>query len=341
MLTMQAIDKKSLPDPITPAVSVVVPCYNEELVLNLLLTRLVAACKKVVGDNFEIILVDDGSNDRTREMMREAHIKDPRIAAILLSRNHGHQLALTAGLSVVRGNRIFILDADLQDPPELLEPMMARMDQGFDVVYGKRRTRANETLFKRVSASAFYRLLDRIVDVKIPLDTGDFRLISRRVADVLTAMPEQHRFIRGMVSWVGFAQTAFLYDREERYAGETKYPLRKMLLLAVDAITGFSVVPLRLASALGLLVSILALLLAVIFFFAWAAGTVVPGWTSLSLIVLLLGGVQLTEVGILGEYVGRLYMQSKQRPIFVIEDVLRAPLGTVEGPEEEKAEKYG
>ena len=338
---MQIVHQTAPSDPTAPAVSAVVPCYNEELVLETLLSRLVAACEIVAGNDFEIILVDDGSSDRTREMMHAAHTRDPRISAVFLSRNHGHQLALTAGLSVARGLRIFILDADLQDPPELLAPMMARMDEGFDVVYGKRATRANETVFKRATASAFYRLLDRIVDVKIPLDTGDFRLISRRVADVLAAMPEQHRFIRGMVSWVGFAQTAFPYDREERFAGETKYPFRKMLLLAVDAITGFSVVPLRIASTLGLLVSTLAILLAVVFFFAWLAGSVVPGWTSLALIVLLLGGVQLIVVGILGEYVGRLYMQSKQRPIFVIEDVLRALPVTPATPNREEVERHG
>ncbi|MEM6488243.1 MAG: glycosyltransferase family 2 protein [Pseudomonadota bacterium] len=311
--------------PATPSISAVVPCYNEEDVLDELLRRLRAACEEVVGDDFEIVLVDDGSRDRTRELLREAQSQDPRIVVVLLSRNHGHQLALTAGLNIARGKRVFVLDADLQDPPELLGPMMARMDEGFDVVYGTRRSRAGETRFKLVTARAFYRLLDRIVDVKIPLDTGDFRLISRRVADILASMPERHRFIRGMTSWIGFPQVAFPYDRDVRFAGETKYPIRKMLVFALDAITGFSVLPLRMATALGFMFAAFAIIYGGFVLISWANGAVIAGWTSLALLVLLLGGVQLIMVGVLGEYVGRLYMQSKERPLFVIDEVLRAP----------------
>jgi dolichol-phosphate mannosyltransferase len=290
-----------------------------------LLRRLTSACSNAAGENYEIVLVDDGSNDRTRAMMKEAQCRDPRIVAVFLSRNHGHQLALTAGLSIARGERIFVLDADLQDPPELLSAMMARMDEGFDVVYGIRRSRAAESAFKRSSAHLFYRLLNRIAGVEIPRDTGDFRLMTRRVADELAGMPERHRFIRGMISWIGFPQTGFPYDRDPRFAGVTKYPLRKMLVFALDAITGFSVVPLRLATMLGLLFSFLSVIFGVYALGAWVAGTVIQGWTSLTLIILLIGGVQLLMIGILGEYIGRLYMQSKGRPLFIIEDILRAP----------------
>ena len=320
-----------------PALSAVVPCYNEEAVLDELLRRLTAACEKAVGREFEIILVDDGSQDTTREKMRRAQAEDPRIVTVILSRNHGHQLALTAGLSLARGVRVFVLDADLQDPPELLAPMMARMDEGFDVVYGQRCSRAGESAFKRASARAFYRLFNRIVGINIPVDAGDFRLMTRRVADILTAMPEQHRFIRGMVSWVGFPQTGFPYDRDPRFAGETKYPLRKMVLFALDAITGFSVLPLRLATILGFAFSGFSALYGIFVLIAWMGGAVIPGWTSLTLLVLLLGGVQLIMVGILGEYMGRLYAQSKGRPLFIIEEIIRAPNG-VEAVERKSAD---
>jgi dolichol-phosphate mannosyltransferase len=246
-----------------PALSAVVPCFNEEEVLGELLKRLVAACTDVVGEDFEIVLVDDGSSDRTRALLREAQRDDPRIVAVFLSRNHGHQLALTAGLSVARGARVFVLDADLQDPPELLGPMMSRMDEGYDVVYGRRRSRKGETAFKQASARTFYRLMSRLVEFDIPLDTGDFRLMSRRVTDLLNEMPERHRFIRGMISWVGYPQIGLEYDRDARFAGETKYPLRKMVRFAADAITSFSIIPLRIASWLGICVGVLSLILIV------------------------------------------------------------------------------
>ena len=203
--------------------SAVVPCYNEEDVLDELLRRLTAACEEIAGQSFEIVLVDDGSTDTTREMLRGFHDRDDRITAVLLSRNYGHQLALTAGLSVARGNRVFVLDADLQDPPELIGPMMARMDEGYDVVYGTRRSRKGESHFKIHSARLFYRLLSRLVEIDIPLDTGDFRLMSRRVTDALQAMPERQRFVRGLISWVGYRQSNFEYDRDMRFAGAVSY----------------------------------------------------------------------------------------------------------------------
>lgn len=303
--------------------SVIVPCFNEEAVLPGLRARLVAACEAAVGESFEILLVDDGSTDGTRALIESFHAQDPRVVGVLLSRNHGHQLALAAGLACCRGARVLIIDADLQDPPELLPDFMARMDQGFDVVYGRRRTRAGETRFKTVSAALFYRLLQRSSRVKLDTDAGDFRLLSRRVVDILVSMPEEHRYLRGMIAWVGFAQSPLDYDRAPRLAGETKYPLRKMLRLAADAMTGFSTLPLRLASYAGFAFAGMGLLLMVYVLGSWASGAVVAGWTSLMAAVLIIGSVQLFVVGILGEYIGRLYMQSKARPLFIIDKVLR------------------
>jgi polyisoprenyl-phosphate glycosyltransferase len=306
--------------------SAIVPCYNEEQVIHALRDRLIGACQEAVGNNFELVLIDDGSSDRTREILRQFQTEDPRITVVLLSRNHGHQLALSAGLSIARGERLFVLDADLQDPPELLPDMMARMDEGFDVVYGTRRSRAGESAFKIRTAHLFYRLLNRLVDIQIPSDTGDFRLMSRRVADVLLSMPERYRFVRGMVSWAGFPQTSFAYDRDARLAGETKYPFRRMLLFAVDAVTSFSILPLRLATALGFFSAALGFLFSFWVLVSWFFGATIPGWTSIALLMLLLGGTQLIVIGILGEYVGRTYIEAKRRPLFVVEQVLRTEL---------------
>jgi dolichol-phosphate mannosyltransferase len=216
-----------------------------------------------------------------------------------------------------------VIDADLQDPPELLPAMLERLNAGCDVVYGQRAKREGETLFKKVSAALFYRLLKQLVDIDVPLDAGDFRLMSRRALDVLNSMPEQQRFIRGMVSWIGFRQEAFRYDRAARFAGETKYPFSKMLRLALDAITGFSVRPLRLASYLGFMSGMAGLLLLIYTFVSWYHGGTVRGWTSLTAIVLVVSSAQLIVAGVTGEYLGRLYMESKRRPLFVIEDIVR------------------
>ena len=233
-----------------PALSVVAPCYNEQEVLPEFLRRIGAVLDKAAGVA-EVVLVDDGSRDRTWDVMTAAAAADRRIVAVRLMRNHGHQLALTAGLSVCRGERILIIDADLQDPPELLPDMMALMDQGADVVYGQRRQRDGESLFKRATAAGFYRLINRLTDVDIPADAGDFRLVTRRVLDLLLAMPERHRFIRGMVAWIGGRQVPLIYDRHARAAGESKYPLSKMIRFAADAITAFSVVPLMASMTIG------------------------------------------------------------------------------------------
>jgi polyisoprenyl-phosphate glycosyltransferase len=304
--------------------SIVVPCFNEAQGLGELYRRVAAAATGVVGASFELVLVNDGSRDHTWASMCALAAAHPDVVAVDLSRNHGHQLALSAGLSVARGSRVLVLDADLQDPPELLPQMMRAMDGGADVVYGQRRRRAGEAWFKRASAALFYRVLDRLTDVQIPVDTGDFRLMSRRTVDLLNSMPESHRFIRGMVSWLGFTQVPIPYDRDARYAGGTGYTFRKMLHLALDAITGFSTRPLRIASLLGLVFAGLGLVGVALSIVGWLWGHTVPGWTSVMVVVLVMGGIQLTVLGIVGEYLGRLYVEAKRRPLFVIQELRTA-----------------
>jgi glycosyltransferase involved in cell wall biosynthesis len=307
----------------TPSLSVVSPCYNEQGSLAELCRRVTETCREQVGDSYEIVLVDDGSVDSTRSIIADACEADSHFVGVLLARNHGHQLALTAGLHVCRGDRILIIDADLQDPPELLGDMMKMMDdENADVVFGQRGERRGESLFKKLSAHLFYRLLNRLVDVKIPVDTGDFRLMTRRMLDELNNMPEQHRFIRGMVSWLGFRQVPFKYERHERFAGETKYPFKKMLRFAFDAISGFSIVPLRLATYLGFFCSMLGLLAMCYTAYSYLSGIAIQGWTTLMVVVLVLGSGQLFVLGLIGEYLGRLYMQSKNRPLFIIQEVI-------------------
>jgi len=303
-------------------VSVVIPCYNEEGNLQELHRRVSLTCNEVVGTEYEIILVNDGSKDKTRDRIVALCNRDQHVVLVDLSRNYGHQIALSAGLEFCRGERILILDADLQDPPELLGEMMARIDDGFDVVYGKRDRREGETVFKRLSASLFYRVLGRLADIDIAADTGDFRLMSRRVLDHLNAMPERYRFIRGMVSWIGFSQVAVRYTRNPRFAGQTKYPVRKMISFATDAITSFSIVPLRMASHLGLAFGALGLLALGWTLISWIAGETIQGWASIASVVLILGSVQLFVLGIFGEYLGRMYMETKGRPLYVVREVV-------------------
>jgi glycosyltransferase involved in cell wall biosynthesis len=296
------------------ALSIVVPCFNEEGCLEVLHQRLGAAAREAVGDDYEIVLVNDGSRDGSWSIMQGLAEKDPHLVAVNLSRNHGHQLALTAGLDLCRGEAILIIDADLQDPPELLPEMMRVMRaEDADVVYGVRRSRSGETAFKRATAHGFYRLLSRATEVDIPLDAGDFRLMSRRALDALLAMPEQARFIRGMVAWLGFRQVPLAYDRQERFAGETKYPLRKMVRFAFDALTGFSSAPLKLASLAGMVLSVGSLLLLFYIAFGFLSGIAVSGWTSLMLVVVVLGAVQMFVLALMGEYIGRLYNEAKGR----------------------------
>jgi dolichol-phosphate mannosyltransferase len=306
-----------------PVLSIVVPCYNEEESLAELHRRVSAAAHEAVGASHEIVLVNDGSKDSTWRVMKALATSDPHLVAVNLSRNHGHQLALTAGLEICSGDRILIIDADLQDPPELLPAMMREMDlSSADVVYGVRRSREGETAFKKATAAFFYRALARLSDTAIPVDTGDFRLMSRRALDALLAMPEQARFIRGMVAWIGFRQVPLAYDRAERHAGASKYPLAKMVGFAFDAISGFSIAPLRFASHVGLWLVAASALLLIYIAFGWLTGRAVEGWTSLMLVVVILGAVQMFVLGMIGEYLGRLYIEAKRRPLYIVSDVI-------------------
>lgn len=311
-----------------PALSVVVPCYNEQEVLAVLHARVTAAARQVTAD-YEVVLVNDGSSDATWPLMEGLAAADPRVVLVNLSRNHGHQLALSAGLAVCRGGRVLVLDADLQDPPELLADMWRMMDGGADVVYGQRARRVGESAFRRGVSAAFYRLIERLADPPIPRDTGDFRLVSRRALDVYLAMPERHRFVRGMIAWVGFRQEPIRYERPPRLAGHTHYSYLKLTRMAMDAVTSFSVKPLALASIVGLLSGLLALALLAFSLVAWVRGVQVPGWTSLMAGLAFFSSIQLFVLGIVGEYVGRLYEQSKGRPLFVIERVVRAGGGAM------------
>lgn len=304
-----------------PKVSVVAPCYNEEDNLDALESRVMAACESAVGDDFEIVLVDDGSRDNTWSMIRDRAAANPHIRGVALSRNFGHQIALSAGLDTCEGDWVFVIDADLQDPPELLGEMLKLAEQGADVVFGKRCGRPGDSPMRKLAAAVFYRVLNWLSDVDIPADAGDFRLISRRVLDTLKKMPEQHRYIRGMVSWVGFRQVPFLYDRTPRVAGVTGYNFRRLVSFAIDAIVGFSDQPLRLASHLGLLIIGLGAVAIVTLVCLWLFGGVeTPGWISLMAVILSLNGLNLLFMGLIGEYVGRIFLQTKNRPLYVVSE---------------------
>ena len=301
--------------------SVVVPCYNEAGMLPELHRRLSAICRETVRD-YELVVVNDGSTDETWSILVSLSESDANVVCVNLSRNHGHQLALTAGLALCRGERIFILDADLQDPPELLSTMMAAIDHGADVAYGQREHRDGETGFKKATAYLFYRIMNLIADQHIPEDTGDFRLITRRVLRVFSSMPESHRFIRGMIAWVGFKQVGIRYRRAPRTAGETKYTLRRMAGFALDAITSFSVKPLRLALYAGMSLCAVSLGMFIVSVWAYLAHDTVRGWTSLTSIVLLFFAAQFLFMGLIGEYLGRVYVESKRRSLFIIDTVV-------------------
>lgn len=303
-------------------ISIVVPCYNEELVVCELLRRLRGVVNDI-GITYEIVCVDDGSSDGTLDLLKNHVSMSDDLVVLELSRNFGHQFALTAGLEACVGEMVLIIDADLQDPPELLPEMMGLMSLGADVVYGQRRQRKGESFFKKLTASIFYRLLDKLTDIDIPLDAGDFRLITRDVCSQLLGMKEQNRFIRGMVSWVGFNQTPILYDRDERFAGETKYPFRKMVKFAVDAITGFSSSPLKVAGYTSLFFFILAFGFILYAIIGKLYFEVEQGWASLIGVVSLLGAAQLLVLGVLGEYIGRLYIESKSRPLYIVKNIFK------------------
>lgn len=321
-----------------PRLSVVVPIYNEENGLDELLRRVTTVCEKNVGSSYEIVLVNDGSTDASWSIISSKADSASNITGISLARNYGHQMALSAGLQSCRGERVLVLDADLQDPPELLPTMLTKMDEGYDVVYGQRIRRKGETAFKRVTASLFYRILGYLVDVAIPRDTGDFRLMSRRVVDQLNAMPERYRFVRGMVGWIGFRQIALPYERHPRFSGSSHYPLRKMMTFAVDAVTSFSIIPLRFASHLGALFGIFGLFALGWVAISWWGGETIAGWTSLATLILILGSVQLLVLGVFGEYLGRMYIESKSRPLFVIDEIRG---GSIAFQETDRADYFG
>jgi polyisoprenyl-phosphate glycosyltransferase len=309
--------------------SVVVPLFNEADNVEELLRRIerVIAGLSVAPASYEVILVDDGSRDATLEKLRAAAHADAHLRVVSLSRNFGHQIAATAGLDAARGDAVVLMDGDLQDPPELIEAFLAKFRDGYDVVYATRRRRVGESRFKLFTAALFYRLIRRLTHVSIPVDTGDFRLMSGRVVAALRDSRERHRFIRGLVSWVGFKQTGIEYDRAERHSGESKYPVSKMLKFAIDGITAFSEIPLRLATWFGFVVSVAAFLVGTyevalrIF-----TGYNLPGYTSTIVAILFLGGVQLITIGILGEYVGRIYDEIKGRPLYLVAENVGAGL---------------
>lgn len=310
-------------DRILRLLSVVIPCFNEQEVIEETIKRLKIVCDRLDSQDVELIFVDDGSRDNTRAILRDLADKDKRIRVIGFARNFGHQIAVTAGIDAARGDAVILIDADLQDPPELINDMIAKWREGYDVVYGTRTRRFGESFFKRASARGFYRLLNRLSDVPIPLDTGDFRLMSREITDTLRAMPERDRFIRGMVSWAGFKQIALPYQRSERFAGESKYPLRKMLRFATDGILSFSTKPLQMSISVGMFAAVSAMLgIFYALYLRLFTNIWIEGWTALMIAVLFLGGVQLICVGILGEYVGRIYNEIKNRPLYVVQEYL-------------------
>jgi dolichol-phosphate mannosyltransferase len=311
-----------------PAFSVVVPLYNEGANVAPLLERIEAVAASMPGTAYEIVLVNDGSTDGTVEAIRAEMRRRSGIVLVNLSRNFGHQLAATAGIELATGDAVILMDGDLQDPPELIGAFLQKWREGYDVVYAVRRTRKGESRFKLWTARAFYRVIKRLTKVAIPLDTGDFRLMSRRTVEAVRRLPERHRFLRGMVSWVGFNQIALEYDRDVRHSGTTKYSLGKMLRFAVDGITSFSDVPLRFASYLGFIVSALAFIYAIVIVidksFRLHIAGYTPGWASTIVAVTFLGGVQLMSLGILGEYLGRVYDEVKGRPLYLISDIERS-----------------
>ena len=300
-----------------PELSVVVPVFNEEVNILPMHERLVAALADRVS-GLEVLYVDDGSADSSWEKIGELATRDQRVRGIRFARNFGHQAALTAGVDGARGRAVVIIDGDMQDPPEVIPEMVDRWRDGFEVVYGQRENREGETWFKLVTASAFYRILRGITHVDIPVDTGDFRLMGPRAVAAFRAMPERNRFIRGLVSWIGFPQTAVKYQRQARQAGETKFPVRKMTRFALDGITSFSFFPLRLATWIGFAVSIFAFLYIVVVLILKAMGVSWLGYTSLMASILFLGGVQLLMIGIMGEYLARIFDEVKRRPLYLV-----------------------
>jgi polyisoprenyl-phosphate glycosyltransferase len=317
-----------------PTFTIIAPVYNERETLPALFPRLREVMEST-GESWELILIDDGSTDGSTEFIRQLALQDDRVRPLIFSRNFGHQLAVTAGWDYSRGQAVVVIDADLQDPPEVILDMIAKWREGYQVVYAVRTEREGEGWFKLFTASLFYRLIYRITDVSIPLDAGDFRLLDRKVVNVLTKMRERHRFPRAMSTWVGFRQTGVPYRRAARYAGQTKYPFRKMLRLALNAITGFSFFPLQMATYLGFISAGISIIAIPIVIAIRLLGSTEPllGQATTLIAVLFLGGIQLISLGILGEYIGRLYDEAKGRPLYVVaedpEDIAEGRLTSV------------
>ena len=308
--------------PSRPMLSVIVPCFNEEVVIGHTHARLDAALRAITPD-FEIIYVDDGSRDRTAELLHGLQQSHREVRVLRLSRNFGHQIAVSAGLDYAAGDAVVLIDADLQDPPEVIADMVGKWREGFHVVYGQRIERSGETRFKLWTARAFYRLINRLSEVPIPLDTGDFRLMDRAVVDALKRMRERHRMLRAMTSWVGYRQVAVPYERAARLAGESKYPLRKMLAFALDGIISFSAIPLKLVTMVGLAFSALSLLgIVYAVVMRLLTDNWMPGWTLTFIAILLIGGLQFIFLGVMGEYIGRIYSEAKDRPLFLVMEEL-------------------
>ncbi|MBX3082826.1 MAG: glycosyltransferase family 2 protein [Anaerolineae bacterium] len=303
-----------------PIYSVIAPIHNEEGVLPELYQRVRAVLDEYT-ENWELLLIDDGSSDRSAIVIGQLHRSDPRVKGIKLARNFGFQIAVTAGLEHVQGDAVILMDGDLQDPPEVIKDMIAQWKKGFDVVYGVRASRAGETWFKKATAHTFYRLIHRITNVNIPVDTGDFRLMDRRVVTALLQMPERHRFLRGMVSWVGYRQTGVNYARQPRFAGASKFTFGKMIQFALEAITSFSYFPLQLASYLGFVMAGISGLsiVAVILLRLFGSAAPLLGQATTLVSVLFLGSIQLICLGIIGEYLGRIYDEVKQRPLYLVD----------------------
>ena len=300
--------------------SVVIPLYNEEEVVLECVRRVSGVLEEIDGD-YEVIFVNDGSHDKTMELVQGECSKNKKLKVLSFSRNFGHQIAITAGMDHAQGDAVIVMDADLQDPPEVIKDLIAKYKEGYDVVYAVRSKRKGETFFKKLTSKVFYRFLRYMCNIDIPVDTGDFRLISRKVCNVMKNLTERNRYVRGLVSWVGFKQAAVEYVREERFAGETKYPLRKMLKLSMDGITSFSTKPLTMSKTLGFLTAAAGFIyMIVVVLQKFVFGKTVQGWASLAVLILLLGGIQLIMLGFIGEYIARIFDESKNRPLYIIEE---------------------
>ncbi len=299
-------------------ISIIVPIFNEELIIRDFYSEVIKNLKDIAYD-YEIIFVNDGSKDSSLEILKELYDQDKKVKVVNFSRNFGHQIAISAGIRYAAGDAAIIMDADLQDPPAIVLDLLKKWEEGFDVVYAVRKKRRGESLFKLWTASLFYRIIKRLTKVDIPVDTGDFRLMDRKVYEELSRINERNPFVRGLVSWIGFKQTGIYYERQERFAGQTHYPLRKMIRFALDGITSFSFIPLQMATCLGFFVSFMSFIGIIVFLcLKIFTSVVVPGMAAIIISILFMGGVQLITLGIMGEYLGRIFDEVKQRPLYIV-----------------------